>query len=68
MDIFELNRKLNMVAELQKSFPPDDALSVLIRQFGQEELSAEDLEWVSAAGMEPDYQAFLRLLDEKKRG
>ena len=67
MNIFELNRELNKVAELQKDFPPDDALTVLIQEYVNEELSANDLEWVSAAGIRPDYQAFLKLLDEKKR-
>lgn len=67
MNIFELNQKLNKVAELQKFFPPVDALTVMIQQYTQEELSADDLEWVSAAGTKPDYQAFLKLLDEKGR-
>ena len=63
MDIFEVNRKLNMVAELQKDFPPDDALTVLIQEYVNEELSANDLELVSAAGA--DYRSFEKLLRER---
>gem|GEM_PF-1577235 len=66
MNIFELNQKLKKAAELQSEFPPDDALTKLIRSCAGEELSQDDLEWVSAAGKGPDYSEFLKLLRERE--
>ncbi len=66
MNFFELNRILNDVAELQKAFPPEDDFTALIRNCGEGELEAEDLEWITAAGTKPDYQAFLKLLRDRE--
>lgn len=70
MNIFQLNRQLNQIAELQRAFPPDDALTEIIRQYGEDEedeLDPDALEWVSAAGTGPDYRSFLKLARERER-
>ncbi len=67
MNIFQLNQQLNQIAELQWAFSPDDALTEIVRQYGEEdELDPDALEWVSAAGAGPDYRSFLKLAQERE--
>ena len=59
---------LSLAADMESCVPVGDSLSELIARFQEDELSEEDLRFVSAAGSSQSFAAFQKRfhLDSKK--
>lgn len=57
---------LKLTADMQSFYAEDDALTARIRSCENDELSANDLDLVSAAASKPDYRKFLELAKHRR--
>lgn len=57
---------LKLTADMQSFYAENDALTARIRSCEDDELSADELELVSAAAAEPDYRKFLELTKHRR--
>lgn len=67
--IVKLDELLEVISETQK-FEPEDELTALIKEtegFADDELSFDELDMVSAAADAPNYDAFKKYMDDKKK-
>ena len=61
----EINKLLNYISRSQESFENDE-LDKLVKSYNCIELEIEDLDFVCAATRHPDYETFLRHIQNKK--
>lgn len=60
----EIEKLLHLVSDMEE-ISPEDELSALIQNSGEEELSEFDLDMVSAASSGPDYRKFEERVKQK---
>ena len=64
----DAEKLLRLAADMESLCSSDDALSRLIGDCSDGELSADDLDWVAAAASRPDYRRFLEMIGRGGQG
>ena len=63
----DIEKLLELVADLERFAPQDDALGEMIDRAAGDELELDELDSIAAAASRPDYARFLERVEARKR-